>query len=87
MSGVGFSVIIEWKIDIYTWLTGKGGRVQPVSYTHLDVYKRQFLSNGKITEEGTHDELMQKGGAYSQMFALQSQYYQNKEVAAAYAEA
>ena len=30
---------------------------------------------------------MQKGGAYSQMFALQSQYYQNKEVAAAYAEA
>ena len=28
MSGVGFSVIIEWKIDIYTWLTGKGGRVQ-----------------------------------------------------------
>ena len=28
LSGVGFSVIIEWKIDIYTWLTGKGGRVQ-----------------------------------------------------------
>ena len=49
--------------------------------------KIAFLSNGKITEEGTHDELMQKGGAYSQMFALQSQYYQNKEVAAAYAEA
>ena len=48
--------------------------------------KIAFLSNGKITEEGTHEELMRKGGAYSRMFALQSQYYQNREASEAYAE-
>lgn len=35
-----------------------------------------FLSNGKIAEEGTHTELLQKGGQYAELFDVQSQYYQ-----------
>lgn len=33
------------------------------------------LENGKIIEEGTHAQLMEKGGKYAEMFRLQSQYY------------
>ncbi len=38
-----------------------------------------FLDKGRVAEEGTHEELIRKGGAYSEMFALQSKYYQNAE--------
>lgn len=41
--------------------------------------KIAFLSGGRITEEGTHEELMRKDGAYREMFALQSKYYQSGE--------
>ena len=34
-----------------------------------------FLENGRIAEEGTHEELMEKGGAYAKMFAVQARYY------------
>lgn len=34
-----------------------------------------FLENGKITEEGTHEELMILGREYAHMFNIQSQYY------------
>lgn len=40
-----------------------------------------FVSNGKITEEGTHDELMAKKGAYYKMFQIQSYYYREQGVA------
>ena len=33
------------------------------------------LDNGKIVEEGTHDELMKKRGRYFEMFTLQAQKY------------
>ena len=36
-----------------------------------------FLENGTITEVGSHDELMKKGGKYKEMFDIQSQYYVN----------
>lgn len=36
-----------------------------------------FLSNGRISESGTHDELMELGGEYAQMFEIQSHYYRN----------
>lgn len=35
-----------------------------------------LLEDGKIIEEGTHDELMALKGKYAQMFCLQSQYYE-----------
>lgn len=34
-----------------------------------------FLENGRITEMGTHEELMEKNGAYADMFRVQSKYY------------
>ena len=37
-----------------------------------------YLENGKIVEEGTHQQLMQKGGQYAKMFAYQAYYYQKK---------
>ena len=35
-----------------------------------------FLEKGKITEEGTHEELLKKGGGYAQLFEVQARYYQ-----------
>lgn len=35
-----------------------------------------FLENGRIAEEGTHDELMARQGPYAEMFSLQAKYYQ-----------
>ena len=34
-----------------------------------------FLKNGRITEMGTHEELLEKNGAYADMFRVQSKYY------------
>ncbi len=38
-----------------------------------------LLENGKIIEDGTHDELMAAGGKYAEMFEIQSSYYQQEE--------
>lgn len=34
-----------------------------------------LLEEGKIAEEGTHDELLARGKTYAQLFAIQSKYY------------
>ncbi len=34
-----------------------------------------FIEDGKIAEDGTHEELMQRGGKYREMFDIQSHYY------------
>lgn len=35
-----------------------------------------FLEKGEIQEEGSHEELLSRGGKYAEMFQIQSQYYQ-----------
>lgn len=38
-----------------------------------------MLEQGKIIEEGTHEELMKLQGKYAEMFYVQSNYYEKKE--------
>lgn len=37
-----------------------------------------FIADGTILEEGTHDELLKKGGEYAKLFHIQSHYYQKE---------
>lgn len=37
-----------------------------------------FLEHGRIVEEGTHQELLEKNGRYAEMFHLQAQNYQEE---------
>ncbi len=37
-----------------------------------------LLENGRITETGNHEALMEAGGAYAHMYELQSHYYKKK---------
>ncbi len=37
-----------------------------------------LLQDGSVLEAGTHEQLMQKGGSYANMFELQSHYYQKE---------
>lgn len=37
-----------------------------------------LLENGKIREEGTHEALMERNGAYARMYRLQASYYQEE---------
>lgn len=38
-----------------------------------------FMEKGRITEEGSHEQLMKRKGAYAELFALQAGYYQKKK--------
>ena len=35
-----------------------------------------FVKDGVIAEEGTHDQLLKKGGSYAKLFDIQARYYQ-----------
>lgn len=39
-----------------------------------------FLAEGAIQESGSHEDLMQKGGAYAQMYEIQSHYYREAQL-------
>lgn len=36
-----------------------------------------FMENGTVTEMGTHEALMERGGAYAHMYEIQAQYYRS----------
>lgn len=38
-----------------------------------------FLEKGRIIQEGSHETLMEQGGAYAELFALQARYYEKKK--------
>ena len=38
-----------------------------------------LLEEGRITEEGTHGELLKRNGKYAQMYRVQSKYYEQAE--------
>ncbi len=38
-----------------------------------------LIENGSIAEQGTHTELMEKGGKYAELFGIQSAYYRDNE--------
>lgn len=40
-----------------------------------------FMENGRVTEVGSHEELMKQGGRYREIFDIQSRYYQEREEA------
>lgn len=37
-----------------------------------------LLHNGRVSESGTHEELIDRGGQYARMYAMQSHYYQSE---------
>ena len=38
-----------------------------------------FLQDGRIIEQGSHQELLEKGGEYAKLYELQSYYYNQAE--------
>jgi ABC-type thiamine transport system ATPase subunit len=49
----------------YSW----GSSLMTIKYADIII----FIDNGKITEQGTHQELIDKKGGYAKLYQLQQQ--------------
>ena len=66
--------------DIYRKYSGMAGGKTSLFISHRLASTRfcdriLFLEQGRIAEEGTHSELLSRGGGYAKLFDVQSQYY------------
>ena len=66
--------------DIYRKYSGMTGGKTSLFISHRLASTRfcdriLFLEQGRIAEEGTHNELLARGGGYAKLFDVQSQYY------------
>ena len=66
--------------DIYRKYSGMTGGKTSLFISHRLASTRfcdriLFLEQGRIAEEGTHSELLSRGGGYAKLFDVQSQYY------------
>ena len=52
------------------------GYPQTVIYDPAASLISSVILDGNIEEEGTHEELLEKNGAYAELFEIQSRYYQ-----------
>ena len=66
--------------EIFTEFTEVSNNKGAVMITHrifnlIDMHRILVLSDGRIAEDGSHRELMNKGGIYANMFRLQADKY------------
>ena len=50
-------------------------RLGSTQFCHRVVY----MEGGRITEMGSHQELLARGGAYAKLFEVQSSWYKDKK--------
>ena len=67
--------------DIYQKYSAMAGGKTSIFISHRLASTRfcdriLYLADGTIAEEGTHEELLKKGGAYAGLYEIQSRYYQ-----------
>ena len=67
--------------DIYQKYSAMSGGKTSIFISHRLASTRfcdriLYLADGTIAEEGTHEELLKMGGAYAELYEIQSRYYQ-----------
>jgi ATP-binding cassette subfamily B protein len=72
---------VRTELDVFTRLAAHHGDASVILISHrLSTVRRAdrivLLSGGRITESGTHDDLIAAGGGYATMFAIQAQRFQ-----------
>ncbi|WP_200422671.1 ABC transporter ATP-binding protein [Streptomyces sp. Y2F8-2] len=71
---------VRTEFDVFSRLTAHRGSGSVVLISHRLSTVRQadrivVLDGGRITESGTHEELMALGGSYAEMFAIQAERF------------
>ncbi len=69
------------EIDVYKLIFGLAGRRTVLFTSHRLGFARMadrilVMDDGKITEDGTHQDLMRRNGVYAKMFDIQRKWYQ-----------